>query len=239
MKKANIILTITLVLIAAIALVIVFQWRSSIETPSIEIPIPSEDVTPNGTETSGNPNTVTPQNVQALIELIERPDSFSRGYTITRYYEETESQEKVTVYQKNGQYRFIHTRDQQVRNTLLLDGTVYYWYDGLYGIAATKLESGDILALDRYGGLIIYEELLELNPEQITLAAYELVHGENCIVVEYESRESTLCRLSISIDKGLLISAEISEDGVPVYSMTPDFTEITPPTDDFFAPPSN
>ena len=239
MKKVNIILTVTLVLIASIALVIVLQWRSSIETPSIEIPIPSEDTAPNDTVINGDPNAVTPQNVQALIDLIERPDSFSRGYTITRYYEETESQEKVTVYQKNGQYRFIHTRDQQVKNTLLLDGTVYYWYDGLYGIAVTELESDNILALDRYGGLIIYEELLDLNPEQIIFAAHELAYGENCIVVEYESDENTLCRLSISIDKGLLISAEISEDGAPIYSMTPDFTEITPPSDDFFVPPSN
>ena len=238
MKKMNIILTITLVLIAVIALVIVLQWRSSVETPSIEIPVPSEDVAQNNEETSGDPNLVTPQNVQALIELIERPDSFSRGYTITRYYGEAEAQENVTVYQKDGQYRFTHTKGNRVRNTLLLDGVVYYWYEGQYGIAETKLESGDVLALDRYGGLIIYEELLQLDPEQITLAAYELVYGENCIVVEYEDGENMLFRLSISIDKGLLISAEISENGVPIYSMVPDFTEINPPSDDFFAPPS-
>lgn len=237
MKKQNIILTAAIVLLVVIAAVIVLQWQGDTETPSISVPSPVTESPGSDVDSSVNLNEVTTDTVQSLIALLSKPDSYSRKFTAYRYWEGGEAKEEVTVYQRNDQLRFIHAQNDRVKNTLIKEGTAYYWNDGSAGVKSVSFDKENLWQLDWYAGLITYEELLSLPVEDITDAAYESAEGENYIFVEYKHSEKYLYRLYISVDKGLLMSAEVFEDGSLIYSLESDFTELTPPGDDVFVTP--
>ena len=64
-----------------------------------------------------------------------------------------------------------------------------------------------------------YETVLELEPEEIAAAGYELRGDLPCILVEVRRAQGTQ-QFWVSVDSGLLASAEMEEDGQLVYRMT-------------------
>lgn len=237
MKKKNFLLAISLSLVTVVIVVIVLQWRSAVETPPISIPSPS--VSPGGDSLNSGDDLleVNVDTVQALISFLERPDSYARKYTVTIYWEGGENSAEVTVYQKSGKFRMIETQRGGTKNTLISDGTVYIWREGSSVVKTTSLEDANAGLLDQYASLIVYEGLLELPKEDILDASHATYEGENCIYVEYLYKEIYTRKLYISVEKNLLIAAEILENGKTVYLMEPDYTDLTAPGDDWFTPP--
>lgn len=83
-----------------------------------------------------------------------------------------------------------------------------------------------------------YETVLLLDPEQITAAGYELRGGMSCVWVEVQLDENLSEQYWVSVDSGLLVSAEMVQDGQLVYRMTAYSAIQTPcPTDASFRLP--
>ena len=62
---------------------------------------------------------------------------------------------------------------------------------------------------------------MELEPSEITAAGYENRGDMPCVYVEVQpSRSKQIQRFWVSVDSGLLISAETEENGQLVYRMT-------------------
>lgn len=239
MRRKNSFFAITLVLIAVIALIIVVQWQRDIETPSISVPRPEASMPGGSTGSENEPLEIQPDTVQALIASIERPDAYSRKYRVHIFYTggDGEAEAEVSLFRKGGQYRITHTQNGRTRDTLFSDGNMYWWNDSTSGYKSAALSELDPNTLDMHARLILYEELLEIPVEDILEASSKTLLNEICIFVEYRHSDRYVYRLYVSVEKGLLVAAEVLEDGKIVYSLESESAEIGVPTDDKFVPP--
>ena len=123
-----------------------------------------------------------------------------------------------------------------VRHDLTGEDTLYYWYDGS---AQYRQAPADERSSDLAQRIPTYETVLELEPEDIVSAGYETRGELPCIFVEVRPEGSRqLQRFWISVENGLLASAETEEDGQLVYRMTAYSPVQTPcPADGSFALP--
>jgi hypothetical protein len=237
MNKKNYFLIVTLAVIALISVIVILQFHGSTETPPIAIPSPSSSTQENSSGNSGDQLKVSADSVQELLESISRPDTYSRKYAVTLFFDGGEARADISAYRKNDMFRIIHADGIRVKNTLIANGTVSYWYDGSAAVFTAELEAADTNALDSYARLVFYDELLDMPKEDILDAAYEVVGGESCIYVEYRHSDLYTYRLYVSEEKGLLIAAEVLENGKTIYTLESEFSEITTPSDDMFILP--
>lgn len=114
-----------------------------------------------------------------------------------------------------------------VRTTIATGGTVQYrlvgegklrlWYAGDQTWQET--EAGDGTA-DLAQRIPTYEDVLDLDTQQITAANYEEKNGKDCIFIEVEGVQGVVDRYWIATDTGLLCAAETYEGDQKVYEMT-------------------
>jgi hypothetical protein len=236
MKKKRLFIIMAAALVVIIAISVIITLLNTNETPSITLPSPS-GTTSAPPSNSSKPNEASPENVVSLIEMLEKPDSYSRGYTVVRFWNGGQAEESITFYQKNDQYRLISSGNGRVKNTLIRDNKISYWYDDS-AIVREVSYTGDFLNyLYEYAGLIDYSELLTLPVSRILEAGNENVYSENCIFVKYDRGDGYVCTLYISVDTALLIAAKVENNGELVYSLVPEFAELVPPADSLFELP--
>ena len=228
-----------LIAIAVIALIAAAMFTSfgrslfMINTPSVELPSlePEQGDDPSGStqQTSDYYQTVavTPQTVQNVIATLARSDSYYRELTVETFWTDGSSTASVQVWADGG-----WTHSQQVlpsgvvRHDLVGESTLYYWYGGS---RQYETAPADGLSSDLAQRLPTYETVLHLDPESITGAGYELRGEQPCVYVEVSLEdEGLLERYWVSVDTGLLISAETEQDGQLVYRMTA-YSPVTVP----------
>lgn len=227
-----------IVLVLLIIGVVCFRfWGNSVNTPSISIPSPSPDSSGDGAEENDNRLEVGTDTVQELLATLEPIDVYCRDCRLFTYWEGGEAEALISVWKDGDRFRVLHSQNDVDRNTMLLDGQLYYWYEGSKQVFTVPVsDDGDAL-LDDYARLISLDELMSLPKEDILDAGYEEKCGENCIFVEYRSGEDRLCRLYVSVDKGLLIAGEITEDGKLIYLLESVITDAKDPGEDIFKLP--
>ena len=160
---------------------------------------------------------VTPQTVQGVVATLARPSSYYRTLTVETFWEGGSSGTQVQVWADGGWSHSVQTLPSGVVRHDLTDGdTLYYWYDGAqqYQTAPADERSSDLAQ-----HIPTYETVLDLNAGEIIDAGYEARGDIPCILITVR-RETALQRFWVSVDSGLLISAETEEDGRLVYSMT-------------------
>lgn len=180
---------------------------------------------------------VTTQTVTGVVATLARPASYYRTLTAETFWEGGSSSVQVQVWADGG---WSHSRQTlpsgAVRHDLTGEDTLYYWYDGStqYRQAPADERSSDLAQR-----IPTYETVLELEPEDIVSAGYETRGELPCIFVEVRPKGSRqLQRFWISVENGLLASAETEEDGQLVYRMTAYSPVQTPcPADGSFALP--
>ena len=180
---------------------------------------------------------VTPQTVQGVVATLARPSSYYRTLTVETFWEGGSSGTQVQVWADGGWSHSVQTLPSGVVRHDLTDGdTLYYWYDGAqqYQTAPADERSSDLAQ-----HIPTYETVLELDPGEITAAGYELRGDLPCILAEVRPAGSALLqRFWVSVDSGLLVSAESEEDGQLVYRMTAYTPVQSPcPADGSFALP--
>ena len=161
---------------------------------------------------------VTPETVQSIVATLSRPDSYYRELTVETLWSGGSYASPVQYWEDGG---WAHTRQVlasgAVRHDLTGPETAYYWYEGstAWGTFPADERSSDLAQ-----HIPTYETVLELDPESITGAGYELRGSLPCVYVEVQKEEGALERYWISTDSGLLISAERELNGALVYRMT-------------------
>lgn len=161
---------------------------------------------------------VTPETVQSIVATLSRPDSYYRELTVETLWSGGSYASPVQYWEDGG---WAHTRQVlasgAVRHDLTGPETAYYWYEGstAWGTFPADERSSDLAQ-----HIPTYETVLELDPESITGAGYELRGSLPCVYVEVQEESGALERYWISTDSGLLISAERELNGALVYRMT-------------------
>lgn len=179
---------------------------------------------------------VTTQTVQGVVATLARPSSYFRTLTVETFWEGGSSTTQVQVWEDGGWSHSVQTLPSgAVRHDLTDGDTLYYWYDGAqqYQTAPADERSSDLAQ-----HIPTYETVLELDVDEIVSAGYEARGDIPCILVTVR-REVVLQRFWVSVDSGLLISAETEEEGKVVYSMTAYSPVQAPcPSDAVFALPN-
>ncbi|MEA4933110.1 MAG: hypothetical protein VB071_05925 [Lawsonibacter sp.] len=205
----------------------------ALNTPSVVLPDVSSGS--DGSASSGSPSDsstyqkvdVTPQTVQSVIATLKRSDSYYRELTVETIWTGGSSPSSVQVWMDGG---WSHSRQVLpsgvIRHDLVGADTLYYWYEGAQQYKSTP---ADELSSDLSQRIPTYETVLALDPDTITSAGYELRGGIPCIYVEVTwERPDRLERYWVSVDSGLLISAELEQEGQLVYRMTA-YSSVTIP----------
>lgn len=160
---------------------------------------------------------VTTQTVQNVVATLERPPSYYRTLTVETFWEGGSSTTQVQVWADGGWSHSVQTLPSgAVRHDLTDGDSLYYWYDGAqqYQTAPADEKSSDLAQ-----HIPTYETVLDLDPRDIIDAGYEARGDIPCILVTVR-QGGALQRFWVSVDSGLLISAETEEEGKVVYSMT-------------------
>ena len=209
------------------------------KTPDVILPSPSAgsaDVSAGvGQEQTYQRVEVTPQTVTGVIATLARPTSYYRELTVETFWTGGSSTAQVRVWTDGGWSHSVQSLPSGVvRHDLTGEDTLYYWYDGdeRYATAPADEKSSDLAQ-----HIPTYETVLELEPGEIVAAGYEPRGDIPCILVEVRRAGSGLLqRFWVSVNNGLLVSAESEQDGELVYRMTA-YTPSPCPADASFSLP--
>lgn len=195
----------------------------ALNTPQVVLPTSSVGLG-NGSASTGPDQSylrveVTPQTVAGVVATLARPESYYRELTVETFWPEGSSFSQVQTWQDGG---WSHVRQTMpsgvVRHDLTGEGVLYYWYDGFQSYGQTP---ADERSSDLAQHIPTYETVLELDPSHIISAGYERKGDLPCVYVEVRPQGGhTLERYWVSVDNGLLVAAELEEDGQVVYQMS-------------------
>ena len=242
-KKRN----LMVVLIAAVIVVAMlssFGLRLFVpDTAKIVLPTPAASAAPGGDPGADSGVVlvdVTPETVQAVIgETLTRPESYLRTVTIEDFWGEGESGVTTAQVWVDGGWTMTEASlpGGAVRHTIVGDGRFWLWYSG---DRTPVTGPADSRSADLEGQRIpTYEDVLDLETADIAAAGYEERGGLACIYVETAPDAlGYVERYWVSVDSGLLVSAETAQDGVLTYRMTAYAVERPAPAGTDFALPA-
>lgn len=227
--------TITGSFLVLIVLIVVLMMANSLRrTSHITLPDPTASAAASGSGIQASEDAVirvevTPETVQAAVETLKRPEAYVRLLIVERLWSGGSGSTRITV-TVSGDLTRADTSgaDGHIRHVITDGATTYVWYDDerTYYTGA----AGDISA-DEEQSIPTYEDILELDVDQIAAADYRVFSDEECIYVETaEDPYGYTMRYWVSVASGLLIGAEKLQDGAAIYHMAAQPTAETLPT---------
>ncbi len=223
MEQKNRLMIVVAIVALMVAAIVTSFGRVLFAAKTSEVILPSSSAGPGGLSGSAGQGQdyqrveVTARTVTGVVATLARPSSYYRELTVETFWNGGSSTTQVQAWADGGWSHSVQTLPSgAVRHDLTGDDTLYYWYDGAqqYEKAPADEKSSDLAQ-----HIPTYETVLELEPEEITAAGYELRGELPCILVEVR-RNGQDQRFWISVDNGLLVSAESEEEGQLVYRMT-------------------
>ncbi len=237
-------LTGTLVVFFAVALFLFFSYSSE-HTVEVSLPPPvatGDANNPSGSNSSGNSwitsLKVTPENVQAVVSTLKRPESFSQDIVIESFWSDDKSKYEVSTWSKKGAVRtsLKALKSKYKKETIVTQDKLYLWYDGESSYFTGK--PGDEIAADDYQMIPTYEDVLSINKTDILEAGFEKKNDEPCIFVRAHTGELGYIDIYyISVSTGLLFAAETYDGETLIYSMAAANVSLNMPPDDKFVLP--
>jgi hypothetical protein len=220
-------------------------FSGQVKTPSAVLPtvsLPGAGTTPSGSYL-GDVKTleITTDNVQAVIEYLSRPASYSQGIFLDTYLEQGKVSYQVMVWVKDKVFKTSASRlgGSQVLNTIVTEDYVYIWYGDGPDYRRLKLgqDSPEQVA-DEYQKIPTYEDILLLDKEDILEAGYADYEGEPCIYVKAETGlMGYTYEYYVSARTGLLVLAETYDGEKLIHSTTAGSPNLSEPSDDAFRLP--
>lgn len=233
---------ITAGFVALMVLVIVLMLFNSLRrTAHITLPQESDisDSAQEEGDLDGNALTlieIRPDTVQAAIATLERPTQYRRTFRVMQFWSEGSGASEFSVSVNGPWTRTDRTlADGRVRHSLTDGEVTYIWFDDEKEVAT--LAAGSITA-DQEQMLLTYEDVLDLEVDEIALADYRMASDMKCIYVETaEDPDGYVSRYWVNVDTGLLVAAERLQDGETIYRMGELSMTADPEfTDDFTLP---
>ncbi len=222
-------------LITVVILIAVFAgFGSSIVfsgTPQVELPTPqpaeSETPQPGGQLADGILLVeVNQKTVQSVIATLTRPESYYREVTLETYWGQEGKATATAQVWVDGGFTRVDTalHGGILEHTIVGDGKRYRWYNNDWDYFTTNAGEKDADLMQK---IPTYEDVLALNPEEITDAGYETRGGLACVYVEVAEDELGYReRYWVSVEQGLLVSAETVKDEKIVLKMEAYSVEI-------------
>ena len=221
-SRNRFVIIIALILVAAVFYSFAINLFG--ETPSVELADINEDAQNSATVPvePGDivPVDVTPETVQSVIAELDRYTSYQRS-VVVEYFQGNETLGSlIALVAVDGGWTRADVTGQNglVEHSIVGDGTRWLWYDSETDYLRTPASESSADLAQR---LPTYEDVLDVDPEAITAASYESRGELPCIYVEVEQAELGYQeRYWISVESGLLVSAETIKDGQVVYRMS-------------------
>lgn len=225
MEQKNRLMIVVAIVALMVAAFAASFGRSFFAARTPEVILPSPDSDSADVSSAGNPEQdyqrveVTTQTVAEVIATLARPTSYYRELTVETFWTGGSSAAQVQVWTDGGWSHSVQTLPSGVvRHDLTGEDTLYYWYDGDqdYVTAPADEKSSDLAQ-----HIPTYETVLELEPDEIASAGYELRGELPCILVEVlRANSNILQRFWVNVSSGLLVCAESEQDGELIYRMT-------------------
>lgn len=236
------------VCVAAVILLALVYLNMSGDTPEVHLPAATDSLggennnRPGGADGKNVPELIelTPETVRYVIELIEKPKSYSGSYSVENFWQGGSSRTDVYVYVKDNIFRVSQRSDSFEKECIFTESDYYIWYstdDSYYhGVRSEELSGGDIDEAVQMSGS--YKELLELDSSSVFKTEY-LPYGEGyCVYVSAE--EGSLGYRGdyyISLESGLLLKHEIYDGERMIYKMEIGELALSAPSDSHFVLP--
>ena len=180
---------------------------------------------------------VSPETVRRVIATLSRSSEYTRTITADVYWSGGSSRTEIDVH-ISGEDTALTITGAQTKHVLIVDGTLYIWYEGDTEYYTADSAADSLRLADEYQMLVTWEDIVSLPDGAITDACYEEYEGENCIFVRYTSGRLgyvTNCRISLA--SGLVIQADIHDGSTLVYSMAASDPHFDPVPDTVFELP--
>ena len=212
--------TILVVAIAVTVLVAVFVSlilpTLTNRPPEVVLPSVEQDI-PGAEGKAFLPVEVTPDTVQKVIASLSRPESYYRQLTVGLYWNGGSGGSQIEIWADGGYVRTAISAGDITQYRLVGDGKLRLWYAGdkTWKETSTQPETADLAQR-----IPTYEDVLALDPEKITSAAYEQKNDKSCIFVEIDNGQDGVDRYWIDTESGLLCAAESSSEDRITYEMT-------------------
>ena len=236
MKRRTFEITVAGLVIATAAICAVFILLGMRDRQYV-MPLPPEPTA--SAETSGDASnrtavvSVTVETVQDVIATLARPSIYVRDIMVERFWSDGSAITNLRVGVRNEVTMLRATTSGVEKNILVTPDVTYIWYGGdnnHYEYIGTETP-------DEFAMMVTYEDILALRTSDIQDASYAVTDGEPEIIVIYSDGELgyvTECRVSIEL--GLLVSAEIFDGDTLIYRMTAGVTSFEVPITQFRLP---
>ena len=232
-ERKRTIFVVIIALVLMIALLYSFGPSLFSRVPQLELANPNATATAEpGTDPFGDGAgvlvEVTPETVQDVIASVSRYESYSRTLTITYTWgDENVSVLTAKVWEDSGWKRTALVLPSGIiENSIVGEGQLWLWYDDGSEIVPEKIFRGIAAEVnsDLFQRIPTYEDILLLEPSQITSAEYLDYNGQPSIYVEAENVElGYLYRYWISETNGLLMATE-TEKALEIRPIVPTLT---------------
>ncbi|MGN1014514.1 MAG: hypothetical protein ACI4PM_04045 [Butyricicoccus sp.] len=167
---------------------------------------------------------ITVDNVQKVIDELERPESYTISIDNTVYWEQDWNSCQVNQYVLDDLFltEYMNTTQEPYRYELIQGDTYYSWRVGKKKYHTGKTGS---LTTDQAAMIPTYETIVDLDKKSITDAGLREIDGVPCVycVVEDEDSGYTIT-YSVSTVSGLLVQAQYTRKGELVRSV--DVTNV-------------
>ena len=228
--------------ILLVVIMILLAWGGRRQSGGITLPesqTGSAGIGEDGQNSRLHPVSVSPETASAAISFLtmSRPTSYSRAQLVETFWSGGSGQAVSQIHVSGGRTRLdTQLPDGSVRHMLVVGGAAGVWYDDE---TEWKLLRSRQLSADLAARTLTYETVRDLPVERIAQADYRSLEGVYCIYVETApDSQGYVDRFWVSVDSGLLVSAEAEENGQLVYRMTAYTPPQTPcPADGRFALP--
>lgn len=236
-NRRTLLFSIVILAIAAAVIAGALLLRDpSVDTPAVVLPTreAGADNGGSGADSDVSPAELTTQTVQAVVATLERTDTYSRSVTIEDFWKGGSSSETLDVWVTGGSVRI---RSESERKNILLTsgGTLYIWHNGSNEVFSDAVWSA---GEDKWLRCLTYEDLLSVDPADITAAAYVEYAGEGCVMAEYISGSFGYRDVVyVSVATGLLMGAETWDGDELIYSMTSGEVTLAAPDSSLFKLP--
>lgn len=229
---------IAVAMIAAVVLITLFGNKGI--THNITLPSPAKQSGSTDINDGIDRLEVNADTVQTVLRTLKRAESYSLTYTVTSYWASGKSQSTQSFWLSGNKVRMTLTQGRAVKNILLLGNALYIWYNDPASAYHTTLAEDETAGeIDAFARLVTYEDVLGLPAESVLSASYADQLGKPCIYVEYQNGSlGYISQVYVSIESGLLISAEIYDGDTLIYEMTDNSTILSTPSDEVFKIPS-
>ncbi|MEG1684242.1 MAG: hypothetical protein RR295_10440 [Oscillospiraceae bacterium] len=179
---------------------------------------------------------VRPDTVQSAIATLQRPDSYCRTLTVENIWSGGSATTDIRVSVDGGYTRTDGIAPGGQTRHAITDGeTTWIWYDNAktyYTGAAGDISSDDEQHIPGY------EDILQLETQQLAVADYRSLSNLPCIYVETAPDATGYAlRYWVSVENGLLAAAEQLVDGEAIYRMASLALDAVEPTTENFTLP--